>query len=1181
MRGYILCIAITLILYAPFAGAVSAAPVESTFQQPNGSTFQARQFGDEYASWFETIEGHTIIKQGDTWYYAASASGARLSASLDAVGSLSVSELSLMPLHLRPPVDSAFRVSRQMRSLRPTGQKALTHTQYTVVILVEYSDVEFEYSDSSFQSLFFGATNSVKEYYLETTYNNFTIAPAADGQGVANDGIVHVTRPVAHPNLNKADSKAEAAAILGLADSYINFQNFDSNFDGVVTSDELTVMMVLAGYEGSYGGDYTPKVWGHFGYLAAPLTLDSVGIEPYAMFGERHRSNDGNEHQATIGIMCHEFGHLALGLPDLYDIDGSSGGIGDWGLMGSGSWNTVSGWSGDIPAHLTAWSKVALDITTPTDISSSTTGFPVLEGHSNASIVRLWIDPYRVREHFLIENRQQADYDAGLPGSGLMIQHIDGSRIDNSDESHKWVDIEEADGFDSLDSFAYGGDAGDLYPGTSDNRSFYRISGPSSRDHAGAETGVGITNIPNSGASMAIDITPDTDGGTGGHLRYDDVTAPFAGLGYGNSEVWTAVRYTNDTSMTQLDGFEIYCDNDATVDFHLYESMVSDVPTTQLHMQTGFAAVTGWNRFELDVPQLFPLSSDRIIVLKITEATDAAAAFDGRGSYDGRSWLSSSGVGSYLPLNAGSGLPFDLYQIALLSATPVPEVSSIVCADPTPTGAASADFLVTFSEDVSGVDTGDFALTVSGVSGASVSNVTGTGNTRTVTIATGTGDGVIWLDLVDNDTILDNANVPLGGIGIGNGDFSSVEFYRFYRSGPVLGLWPGTLNLGPSAGTGMFTVTNSGTGSLDWSASPGGFVTSVTPSSGTLTAGQSVNVTVGNAANTSTIFTYTALFNVTSASGQGSPGKVALRIARATSVQEPPDTPPASISYPATNQTGQFFVTWPSSCACTYTVERSTDGGATWSVLGFTTGTSYLQNFMPSGSYRYRVSAGGVGGGWVTGTFDCNVQRDPRLVVIGQPTSFGSRAGSSSATIGNTGAPVLNWTTASNSSWLTLSGGDRSLNYAQYTGLSFSVTENTSRLPRLGTAVLSSPGALGIPRKVYIYQQGVYFDLNVKYGAETGGTPVTLTGANIGTGLQSIYFGASEASIQSTGTNSVQVLTPPGTGMVDVVVVKASGSDTLSEYFEYQAEVSLPLNGLMVVGALVVVGVIAIRRRRS
>src|SRR5690606_4683109 len=55
-----------------------------------------------------------------------------------------------------------------------------------------------------------------------------------------------------------------------------------------------------------------------------------------------------------IGVLAHETGH-ALGLPDLYDYDGSSQGIGAWGLMGTGSHATRYS-----PAHLDAWSKEQL-----------------------------------------------------------------------------------------------------------------------------------------------------------------------------------------------------------------------------------------------------------------------------------------------------------------------------------------------------------------------------------------------------------------------------------------------------------------------------------------------------------------------------------------------------------------------------------------------------------------------------------------------------------------------------------------------------------------------------------------------------------------------------------------------------------------------------------------------------
>ena len=56
-------------------------------------------------------------------------------------------------------------------------------------------------------------------------------------------------------------------------------------------------------------------------------------------------------------------------------------------------------------------------------------------------------------------------------------------------------------------------------------------------------------------------------------------------------------------------------------------------------------------------------------------------------------------------------------------------------------------FLVTFSESVTGVAAGNFSLTTTGVSGASIGAISGSGNTRTVTVNTGSGDGTIRLDL--------------------------------------------------------------------------------------------------------------------------------------------------------------------------------------------------------------------------------------------------------------------------------------------------------------------------------------------------------------------------------------------------------------------------------------------------
>ncbi len=136
--------------------------------------------------------------------------------------------------------------------------------------------------------------------------------------------------------------------------------------------------------------------------------------------------------------------------------------------------------------------------------------------------------------------------------------------------------------------------------------------------------------------------------------------------------------------------------------------------------------------------------------------------------------------------NAITGLPYTAGQFYTVNKT-APIVSSITRVNASPTNAGSVQFTVTFSEAVTGVGTADFALNTSGVSGASISGVSAdTGATRTVTVNTGTGDGTIRLDLIDDDTVVNGIPTPLGGVGAGNGSFTSGEVYTIDKTGPTI-----------------------------------------------------------------------------------------------------------------------------------------------------------------------------------------------------------------------------------------------------------------------------------------------------------------------------------------------------------------------------------------------------------
>jgi branched-chain amino acid transport system substrate-binding protein len=99
-----------------------------------------------------------------------------------------------------------------------------------------------------------------------------------------------------------------------------------------------------------------------------------------------------------------------------------------------------------------------------------------------------------------------------------------------------------------------------------------------------------------------------------------------------------------------------------------------------------------------------------------------------------------------------------------------------------PTASAMVDYTVTFSGPVTGVGTGDFKLTTTGLSGAGISQVSGSRNVYKVRVNTGNGTGSLRLDLADNDSIVDSHNLPLGGVGAGNGDFTAGDAYTITRN---------------------------------------------------------------------------------------------------------------------------------------------------------------------------------------------------------------------------------------------------------------------------------------------------------------------------------------------------------------------------------------------------------------
>jgi len=85
------------------------------------------------------------------------------------------------------------------------------------------------------------------------------------------------------------------------------------------------------------------------------------------------------------------------------------------------------------------------------------------------------------------------------------------------------------------------------------------------------------------------------------------------------------------------------------------------------------------------------------------------------------------------------------------------------------TGAAEVAYVVTFNEPVTNVSSVDFLLVTTGATSAALPlEVTGSGAVYSVKAIQIQGSGQLRLDLIDDDSIRNSLNVPLGGIGAGN-----------------------------------------------------------------------------------------------------------------------------------------------------------------------------------------------------------------------------------------------------------------------------------------------------------------------------------------------------------------------------------------------------------------------------
>ena len=405
------------------------------------------------------------------------------------------------------------------------------------MILVSFEDQEpVGSTEADWAEKYFGDQESVADFYDQASGGQFTLAPAAESFGDAGNGVVGwLPLPYDHPNTGVDYTAWDdyVADAIKAADDYVDYASFDADHDGELTTDELHVTVIGAGYETSYSGPDPASVcgssiWGHYSdleqaALQGPPSPDGVkvGGSGYTTFGEWHcaKGYDDPGHLATIGIMAHEFGH-DIGWPDLYDPDYSSAGVGEWSLMSGGSWGTQPGQPlGASPSLPDAWSKWYQGWITPTEVSTTTedvqvpVGGAVLLSPNPGGVDWEFLDRSGTGEYFLVENRQRTGFDASLPGCGLVVYRVDETVTEsndaNADESDPLVKVIQADGTDSLVRHLGTGSAGDPFPGSSGNHDLTDDTTPDARFYNDVPSGLRLhVDSDVCADTMQIDVTP-------------------------------------------------------------------------------------------------------------------------------------------------------------------------------------------------------------------------------------------------------------------------------------------------------------------------------------------------------------------------------------------------------------------------------------------------------------------------------------------------------------------------------------------------------------------------------------------------------------------------------------------------------------------------------------------------
>jgi len=352
---------------------------------------------------------------------------------LSLVSLTAVAQEGLSPMGCRrgtPRPESILR--RGGAEGRKPGGNFYHGERHQLTVLVEFNDRKFIGDESATLTQWNKIFNtkdlseepfngSVHDYFLAQSYGDFSVVFDLVYVQVSGDAARY-----ASTDLDDEYSQYLVQDIMEVLKDRndIEWDRYDWNGDGNINQ----LLIVYAGH-GMNDSNDDDLIWPHQWWMSEhlkdcqqgvycdPIPVSYGGkeymVDCYCALNELTNEND----YGSFGTICHEYTHC-FGFPDFYY--GSTQYVYSWDLMDSGNYNG----DGYIPPGYSAHERWLMGWLSPIELQETTTvtDMPALAEQGRAYLIHN--DGYE-NEYYIIENRQPLGWDAGLPGSGILVFHID------------------------------------------------------------------------------------------------------------------------------------------------------------------------------------------------------------------------------------------------------------------------------------------------------------------------------------------------------------------------------------------------------------------------------------------------------------------------------------------------------------------------------------------------------------------------------------------------------------------------------------------------------------------------------------------------------------------------------------------------------------------------------------